>query len=255
MTEHITSRKNQLMQHVLELGGKASARARAGEYLCDGPKLLEDALGCGVTPTVVISALAVALPPLPPQTRQVTVPPALLDSLSPMDTPQGVLFICPQPGPLACLDPQGRYTYLDGVQDPRNVGAIMRSAEAFGLNGVLLSPGCADAFGPKAVRAAMGATFRLPVGQLPLEALCASGLPLIAAALGGEDIRLASWGPCILAVGSEGSGLSEKTLSQAARRVHIPMPGGAQSLNAAVAAAILFWEVQRSFTCREDEMR
>lgn len=242
MTDRITSRQNPLIKR---LAGLASGNIspRGGEYICDGFKLLHDALRSGITPLCVLAAEGATLPPLPASTRLVTAPGALIEAVSPSDSPQGVVFTCATPEPVVAVDPNGRYLLLDRIQDPRNVGAMLRTAEALGASAAWLVSGSADPFGPKAVRAGMGAVFRLPVKFVTIADVADAGLPVFAAAAGGEDVRAASPGPCVLAVGNEGAGLSPELFASADRTVSIPMPGGAESLNAAVAAAILMWEL------------
>lgn len=242
MSEYITSRQNPLIKRLAGLA-RGAAGTDGGEYICDGRKLLEDALRSGISPRCVLAAEGAVLPALPPGTRLVFVPEALIRAVSPSDSPQGVVFTCATPVQDDSVDPQGRYLLLDRVQDPRNVGSMLRTAEALGASGAWLTRGSADPFGPKAVRAGMGAVFRLPVRYVTPDAVRSSGLPLIASAAAGADVRGARRGPCVLAIGNEGAGLSDELLGMAAGTVSIPMPGGAESLNAAAAAAILMWEL------------
>lgn len=245
MKEHITSRQNELSQHLARLGGTAGYRRRCGEYLCDGTKLLADALNGGIIPLTVAAAEDFPLPPLPAATRVVTMPARLIESLAPTETPQGVLFVCAIPEELSAPPETGRFLLLDGVQDPGNVGSVLRSAEAFGISGVYLSGGCADPFGPKAVRAGMGAVFRLPVGRVTPEDLLTGPLPLYAAALRPDAMPITDMpgGDCVVALGSEGRGLGRDILERAAGTLYIPMKGGAQSLGVAAAAAVVLWRL------------
>ena len=158
MTERITSRRNPLLEQVRRLD-TAALRRKAGVFLCDSPKLVGEAVQHGVSVQCVIAADGVAFPEgLPENVRRVTVPADVMASISPMPTPQGMLALCalPDMAAPARLSP-GRYVVLDGVQDPGNVGAVLRTADAFGCTGALLLPGCADPYGPKTLRAAMGA--------------------------------------------------------------------------------------------------
>ena len=183
MTERITSRRNPLLEQVRRLD-TAALRRKAGVFLCDSPKLVGEAVQHGVSVQCVIAADGVAFPEgLPENVRRVTVPADVMASVSPMPTPQGMLALCalPDMAAPARLSP-GRYVVLDGVQDPGNVGAVLRTADAFGCTGALLLPGCADPYGPKTLRAAMGAVFRLPLYAVGLEdlprLLADAGLPL-----------------------------------------------------------------------------
>jgi len=239
----ITSRQNPVIKHIRRLGADAAYRREQGVYLADGRKLLEDALRGGAVPKQVLLAEGVSAPALPETVQAVTVPAALMDSVSPLESPQGVLFICEIPAPPPAPPQRGRWFLLDRVQDPGNVGSILRTAEAFALSGVYLTSGCADPFSVKAVRAAMGATFRLTVGTVPVEALLSGPLPLVVADMDGKAI---SGEPkdCIVALGSEGQGISPELRKRADHVISIPTPGKAESLGVAAAAAIIAWEMR-----------
>ena len=247
--ERITSRQNPLMAHIRKLASSRSYRRETGEYLGDGVKLLEEALRWGAAITVVVCTEGVSLPALPAGLRLVEVPGELMAYISPMETPQGVLFLAKQP---ALRPPErleaGRYLALEGVQDPGNVGTILRTADAFEADGLFLLEGCADPYGPKTVRASMGAVFRRPVWRCTLSELTdllqAAHLPLYGAALRADtlDARQVDWRHAAVLVGSEGRGLSPEALDACTATVKIPMSSRCESLNAAVAAAVLLWE-------------
>lgn len=248
--EHITSRHNPLMGHIRRLAGSAAYRWETGEFLCDSPKLLQEALlwQAEITAVVTISPL----PRLPEHIRQVQVPEDVMASISPVKTPQGVLFTCRLPqAPLPRSLTGRRYVLLDGVQDPGNVGTILRTLDAFDADGLLLTGGCADPYGWKAVRSSMGAVFRRPIYSGTPEELAAllyrSGLPLYGAALREDtvDARQADYTRCTLAIGSEGRGLSREVLNLCGQTIRIPMSDRCESLNAAIAAAVLLWESWR----------
>ena len=252
--ERITSRQNPLMAHIRKLNASRSCRREWGEYVCDGPKLLEEALRWGSDITTVVCGGNWKPPAkLPEEIRSVWVPEDLLAAVSTTQTPQGVLFLCRMPElTLPERLPRGRYLVLDGLQDPGNAGTVWRTADAFGADGVIFLPGSADPYAPKTVRASMGACFRLPVWEASLEALCAclrrSGLPLYATALRAdtEDVRQMDLAGCGVVIGSEGRGIRAETLSACGRTLKIPMRARCESLNAAVAAAIVLWEGWRS---------
>ncbi len=248
--EHITSRHNPLMGHIRKLAGSAAYRRATGEFLCDSPKLLQEALlwQAEITAVVTISPL----PRLPEHIRQVQVPEDIMSSISPVKTPQGVLFTCRLPqAPLPRSLTGRRYVLLDGVQDPGNVGTILRTLDAFDADGLLLTGGCADPYGWKAVRSSMGAVFRRPIYFGSPEDLAAllhrSDLPLYGAALREDtvDARQADYTRCVLAIGSEGRGLSREVLDLCDQTIRIPMSDRCESLNAAIAAAVLLWESWR----------
>lgn len=251
--ETITSRTNPLCTHLRKLAASVSYRRTCGEFLCDSPKLLEEALlWHGSLHTVVCTEKA-PLPPVPEGVRLVQVPSDVMQSVSPAQTPQGVLTVCGMPArTLPGQLPGKRYVVLDGVQDPGNVGTILRTADAFHADGVLLVNACADLYNPKTVRATMGAVFRCPAWNCSAEdlraVLAASGLPLYGAALRADtaDARAVDYSRCAIAIGSEGKGLSREVLAACEKTVLIPMSEHCESLNAAIAAAVLLWEAARN---------
>jgi len=250
--EIITSRQNALCTHLRKLAASAGYRRKSGEFLCDSPKLLEEALlWQGDIHTVVCTEHA-ALPVIPSSVRLVQVPEDVMKSVSPAETPQGVLSVCGMPERSLPEKLEGRrYVILDGVQDPGNVGTILRTADAFKADGLILVNACADIYNPKTVRATMGAVFRCPVwtcGVPELKKLLTdSGLPLYGAALRRDtvDARTVDYTRCAIAIGSEGKGLSSEMLEACDKTVLIPMSDHCESLNAAIAASVLLWEAAR----------
>ena len=250
--ERITSRANPLMTHIRRLSASRSYRRETGEFLGDGVKLLAEAARWGAALTAVVYTAGTALPDLPAAVRLVEVPEDLMASVSPMQAPQGALFLARIPdlqGPPALTG--RRYLALEGVQDPGNVGSILRTADAFAAGGLLLLPGCADLYNPKTVRASMGALFRLPAWECSLPRLsalaAAADLPLVGAALRHDtaDVRAAALDRGVFLIGSEGRGLSREALERCAATVRIPMTDRCESLNAAAAAAVVLWEGDR----------
>ena len=250
--ERITSRKNPLLEHMRRLDGAAYRRAQ-GEFLCDSPKLVEEALHHGAQVVSLAVSDGVTLPQgLAPDVRCVTVPKDVMTSVSSMRTPQGMLAVCRMPDTALPEVLAGqRYVVLDGVQDPGNVGTVIRTADAFGCDGVILLAGCADPYSIKTLRSSMGAVFRVPVWCTDAASLHRrlrdAGLPLYGAALRDdtEDARALALRRCAIAIGSEGRGLTEQVLGLCDRTVRIPMAAHCESLNAAVAAAVLLWEAYR----------
>lgn len=179
-------------------------------------------------------------------------PDALFRLASEVETPQEVIFSCRQPKWTGdALDGKRQVLLLDGLQDPGNLGTILRTAEAFALGAVVLCEGCADPFSPKVVRSTMGAVFRLPCVSLPLREavnrLRADGLPVYATALHEDSVPLSEvpLGRAAVIIGSEGRGVSQEALALSDKRVIIPMAGRAESLNAGVAAAIVIYEMTK----------
>ena len=250
--ERITSRTNPLMTHLRKLSSSAAYRREQGEFVCDSPKLLGEAVQWGAELLTVVTTDASSLPELPDRVRAVEVPEDVMTSVSPMKTPQGVLFTCRLPETVLPQELDGKcYMVLDGVQDPGNVGTIWRTADAFGCDGLVLLPGCADPYSPKTVRASMGAVFRSAVWTAtPAEmkaVLEKSGIPLYGAALRDDtlDARNVDYSRAALAIGSEGRGLSEEMLQLCDKTIRIPMEEKCESLNAAIAATVLLWEAYR----------
>ena len=254
MNERITSRKNPLMTQIRKLVSSRSFRREQGLFLGDGVKLLEEAARWSAPSLdTVVMTEGTALPPLPPHVRVVEVPGDVMASISPMESPQGALFLCrmaKNAAPPEQLEGR-RYLVLDGLQDPGNVGTIWRTADAFGADGLLLVNGCADPWNPKTVRATMGACFRLPVYEVTPEALGGllerSGLPLYATALREDtvDIKTADLSRSAVVIGSEGRGVSETLLAMSRKTLKIPMRDRCESLNAAAAATVVLWEMGR----------
>ena len=251
--ETITSRQNPLCTHLRKLSSSAAYRRQCGEFLCDSPKLLQEALLWGSELHTVVVTAGTEAPPLPKGVRLVEVPADVMRSVSPMETPQGTLFTCaihtePLPETLAGR----RYVVLDTLQDPGNVGTILRTADAFHADGMFLVNGCADLYNPKTLRATMGAVFRCPVWTVGVEELSAllkrSGIPLYGAALREDtlDAPQADYSRCAIAIGSEGRGLTEGVLALCDRTIKIPMSEHCESLNAAAAATVLLWEAARN---------
>ena len=190
---------------------------------------------------------------LPGSVRTVEVPESLLSAVADTESPQGVAFICSGPSLSLPEKLEGkRYLILDGVQDPGNVGTIWRTADAFGADGLILCGSCADPWSPKTVRSTMGAIFRMPVYEASLEEtaekLAAAGIPLYATALRDDtvDVRDVDLAKAAVIIGSEGKGVSDLALQLCSKTVKIPMTTRCESLNAAMAASVVLWEMGRS---------
>lgn len=249
--EVITSRSNPLCAHFRKLAASRSYRVKTCQFLCDSPKLLEEALRWGAELDTVAFTEKCRPPEPLEHVRCVQVSESVMEAISPMKTPQGVVFSCRQAD--TWLEPPlsaRRYLLLEGVQDPGNVGTILRSADAFGWTAVLLED-CADLYNPKTVRAAMGVHFRSPIWCAGLERAAelvkASGLPLYATALSDRtaDVREADLSRCAVIIGSEGQGVSRWALELCDGTLKIPMEECCESLNAAIAAGIVLWEGYR----------
>ncbi len=250
MAETITSRQNPLIRHVVKLLSSRAYRYETRQFAGDGTKLLAEAVRwCEGLDTVLFTEGALPCA-LPESVRTVRIPQQLMQQISPMQTPQGALFLCRMP---AAEEPMlsGGCVILDGLQDPGNLGTILRTADAFGIP-VILTGGCADPYNPKTVRAAMGALFRLRPQSVPQEALIralrARDIPLLCADPDDTacDLRAARLADGAVVIGNEGGGVSETMRRAADQRILIPMQETCESLNAAVAAAVCMWEIRRA---------
>ena len=244
----ITSRKNPLIAHLRKLGASREYRYQSREFLCDGVKLLREAIACGAE----IQNIVTCRDDFDPggDTACCRVPFELIEYISPLKNPQDVVFSCRMPQYGAEAAPGGRYIILDGIQDPGNVGAIIRAASAFDFDGVMLTGGCADPYNPKTVRSTMGAIFWQKVTEVSLRDVAAmkdAGIRLCGAAPRGDsrDVGDAALHGAAVAIGSEGRGLSDDVLSLCDELIRIPMSPRSESLNAAAAASIIMWEIYR----------
>lgn len=248
MAEWITAKTNSTIQHVRKLLASRKYRYECRAFVADGTKLVDEAIRWGIGVEALILREGVEFP-VPPGIREIRVPEALMRDVSRMEAPQGVLALCrmPEPRPLAltpgCL-------ILDGIQDPGNLGTILRAADAFEIP-VVLTEGCADPYSEKTVRATMGSVFRTPPQQAEAEAVLALcrevGIPLCVTALSDRavDIRSLALQNYAVVIGSEGQGVGEAFLAAADTEAIIPMSPRCESLNAAVAATVVLWQMKR----------
>ena len=248
MEERITSRRNPLVQQVKKLLTSKREREKLGLFVSDGTKLLEEAIRYEAGLEIVILSDGVEAR-VPDSVRLVRVPEDIMVSISPMQTPQGALFVCRMPEPVP-FTPRPGMLLLDGIQDPGNMGTILRTADALEIPVGLLE-GCADPYSHKVVRASMGAVFRTPVVQTTWETACDrcadAGISVAVTALSDQavDLRRAALGAMAVVIGSEGQGVRREILEQADAQLIIPMNPRCESLNAAVAAAIVMWQMRQ----------
>ena len=235
----------------------AARAAREGDaLLLEGARTLVDALDAGVVPSVLFAAADLAPFDAAAADRArragvevVEVSPRVLARLSGLESTRHLVALATVPeGRLEDLDGACLVLLLDGLQDPSNVGAILRNAEAFGASGVVLTPGTASPFAPKAFRASTGSALRVPVVRNVLSTEAVAWARAAGATLAGADAHLGEDPeglrgvvPLVLAVGSEGQGLSAPIVEALDRRVRIPVAPSVESLNAAVAAGILLY--------------
>ena len=242
MEERITSRRNPLLAHTKKLLTSRSYREKTGEFAADGVKLLAEATRWYPGLTTVIAEDGIELCKLPEQTRVVRVPKDVMQSISLMDAPQGAIFLCRLPERKSGALTSGTLL-LDGIQDPGNLGTILRTADALEVPVVLLD-GCADTYNPKTVRASMGAVFRTqPVSMTRQQAIAACREAAMSA--DAVDLRQADLCNAAVVIGSEGQGICPELFTAAEQKIIIPMSPRCESLNAAVAATIVLWQMKR----------
>ena len=249
--EHLSSLKNPKVSLWRTLKDR-KGRKDTGCFLVEGRKMAEEAFSSTYPiEAILVDEALLDTFALPAQHPVYTMPAHVLAAICDTKTPQGIAVVLKMQ--TAALPPQARKLIaLDGVQDPGNVGTILRTADCAGLDGILLSEQCADIFSPKVLRATMGSIFRMPVmitQNLPdaLMTLRKDGFPILSSQLDGEPFyqRSPIGDRFCLIVGNEGNGVSPAVQAVATHRLKLPMRGGAESLNAAVAAAIMMYDLTK----------
>jgi RNA methyltransferase, TrmH family len=252
----IRSRDNPLFKELAKLSGSARQRDKAKQTLLDGAHLLGAYLDSGNQPRhILLNAAALHDGEIAGLLQRVPdVPVTQLDDkmfagLSELKTPTGMLALIDLPQPAGTIADSRFALLLEDIQDPGNLGSMLRSAAAAGCDAVFLSAGCADAWSPKVLRAAMGGHFALRIYERQDLAGVAKAFPgtLLASSLQATrslydcDLR----GHVAFLAGNEGAGLSSGLLNLATQQIIIPMPGKVESLNAAAATAICLFEAVR----------
>lgn len=259
MAELIKSAQNRFIRLYRSLD-RRKAREKTGLLALEGERLVHEALLNGYRPLVILleerygQSDFVFLRKLPPTVPVLRVEEKLFARTARTESPQGILAIVPRPVYMLADLFAAENTLLlvvDRLQDPGNLGTMLRSAAAAGAGGAVLLPGTVDAGNPKALRATMGAVFRLPLAEVPFAALHRElrkrGVLLVVAQGGaGVDYALFDWRrPVAVVIGNEGAGVSAEILKKADAKVNVPMTAGVESLNAAVAMSIIFFEAFR----------
>jgi len=253
--EMITSSRNAKLGNVRHLLSQTKARRDEHAFVVEGVRLTEEAFSAGCQIRMVLWS-----EDLTPRGQELLsqiqaggilceqVESNVLRSVGDTQTPQGILAVVEMPD-LSLPDQSDFFVVLDNLRDPGNLGTILRTASAAGVQAVLLSPGCVDPYNPKVVRAAMGAHFHMPICAYiwPEIASILSNVPVYLSDAAGDMVYTQANFRSSLAilVCSEADGASNEASKLASQRVAIPMPGHAESLNAAVAAALLIYEVLR----------
>ncbi|MCL2524172.1 MAG: RNA methyltransferase [Betaproteobacteria bacterium] len=249
----IHSRDNPFFKHLKRLAESGRERKKSGQTLLDGLHLVESyeaAYGSVETLVAAESALASGeIAAFVANRDIVTLSDALMCDLGLVDTPSGLLAIIPLPAASRPPQMDADAVLLDGVQDPGNVGALLRTAAAAGIPQILLSPGCAAPWSPKVLRAGQGAHFALAVHEnVDLAAFLAAyrGTAAVTCLDGATPLYAAKWaGPLAWVFGAEGQGVRRELIERAGLRIRIPMPGAVESLNVAAAAAVCLFEAVR----------
>lgn len=254
--KHITSRDNPFFKSLLKLSSSARERSEAGQTLLDGTHLLRAFLDAGGKPVhLLINESAAqnteikALLSECDAIHRTQFDDALFAQLTELKTPNGLLTLVDVPQKSASPEATQFILLLEDIQDPGNLGSILRSAAAAGCDAVFLSAGCADAWSPKVLRAAMGGHFALNINEnSDLIAVTREfGGKILAASLQAERSLYASnlRGKLGFAIGNEGAGLTKGLQDTVQERFIIPMPGKVESLNAAAATAVCLFEAVR----------
>ncbi len=259
----ISSKENHLIKQWKQLSADAKARKKQALFVCEGARLCADAAVSGVTVTAVLYT-AQALENYQDRVQAVLdvaktayeITPQVAAFMADTQTPQGVFCICELHKNMletTALRADGRYLALEDIQDPSNLGTIIRTAEALGIDGLLLSGGCCDVYSAKVLRGSMGGVFRQQIlhtaDMCQTVALLRSiGLRTYACVPSDTAMpiqRLSLGEGCVCFIGNEGNGLKQNTVDACDLSVTIPMAGRAESLNAAMAAGIVAWEMTR----------
>ena len=248
--KHISSRDNSLFKQLKKLAESARERRQAGQCLLDGVHLVQAYSKTFGPPELLIlsegdfSAEVLHLIQDLNEAHQITLPPAMFAEVSPVATPVGILALVKTPQLLA-PENVSFALLLEDIQDPGNLGSILRSAAGAGVDMAYLSENCADGWSPKALRGGQGAHFVLPIVERAdlLQIVADFTGQTLATTLHGESLYAQDLTrPVAFIIGNEGTGLSAALIKAASKQVMIPMAGKAESLNAAAATAVCLFE-------------
>ena len=260
----ITSRDNKLIKHIKTLHQK-KYREDEGQFFVEGIKMVEEAIRQKADIVNIVTSIDILTKisggvELSERLKEIKVhtdwvPESIFRFISDTETPQGVLAVikkkCANEDEIIFVK-NGTYILMDGVQDPGNVGTIIRTSDAAGIDGVILSKGCADIYNPKTLRSTMGSIFRIPIVEKAdicaiAKAMKKQGIRVLISSLKAKCFHydVDYEGGIALVIGSESNGVGPEMAEMADLTVKIPMSGGAESLNASVAAGILIYEITR----------
>ena len=254
--ERMTSRENALIKEYRRLSGSRKRREETGCFVLEGARLVQDAAESGIAlRTLLVSDDGARYPEAAAlqgiARRCYSIPNELAAYISDTEHPQGIFAVGEMPEAQPLTMQAGSYLLLDELQDPGNLGTILRTAEAMGMTAVVLSAHCPDLFSPKVIRSTMGSGWRQKTVRVEnlAESIAAwreQGLRCYAATLTSEALPLQKLpaGDCrAIVIGNEGNGVSREVIAACGGEVYIPMRGAAESLNAAAAAALCMWEL------------
>ena len=257
--EKVFSKDNSRVKEYGKLASDRKYRQQKNAFVLEGYKLLEEALRCGILPeeVFVTERFLATKEAVVTKLESLSVPVLLLSGdaekkLSQSVSPQGVYAVCrkiDRPIDLDAIDKNSRLIALWDLQDPGNVGTIIRTADAMGIDGVLLSESCCDLYNLKTIRAAMGSLFRIPVSVVEMSSFLQSikGKVTSYAAVLDEKAEVFSGFSegAVVVIGNEGNGLSESQADHCDKKTMIPMTGNTESMNAAMAATVFLWEMAK----------
>ena len=251
----ISSKDNQIIKRICNLQKSSKSRREEGVFVLEGQRLCIDARGCGCSPEIFIMSHSAEMR-YPDDCKILSdtakfsyrVSDTLFAKISDTVGPQGLLCVCKTPEfTESALFSEGKYIALENLQDPTNLGAISRTADALGIDGMILQD-CCDPYSPKSLRASMGALIRIPIIQTDnmFDIFSNYGLTSYAAVIDSEAETLSTvhfdFGS-VAVIGNEGNGLKKESVAKCTTRITIPMKSTTESLNAAVAASIIMWEM------------
>ena len=241
----ITSKQNSFIKEIRSLSDK-KYRDKLNLYTVEGTKIVKEALALNLPVRAVVGTEKGLNGLSMGQIRVEYVTEEVFSSISSEKSPQGVIAVIEKPENQV-ISPNSSCVLLDGVADPSNVGAIIRTAAASGYNTVYLTEDCADQFSPKAVRSSMSGVFRVKTVRANIDQLLSAiDLPIYVADMCGENVfdHIAQTDFCLV-IGNEGHGVSEKIKNRADFTVSIPMKNGVESLNAAVSAGLIMYGLKK----------
>lgn len=255
--KEITSKDNSLIKLVCGLQRSAKVREENSLFVLEGLRICKDAFDNGIKfDKLIVSHTAFdkysneILEFSKISNENILIPDSLFKKISETMSPQGTIAVAQKPEKTEIDFKKGRFIGLENLQDPSNLGAISRTAEALGVSGIIMSKNCCDPYSPKSLRASMGTLLRLPLVITENFAEDIKGFGLVSYACVVESnafpINEVNFSEgCVVVIGNEANGLTEKTVKSSDFQVTIPMKGKAESLNASVAASIAAWEMMK----------